>query len=230
MHLTDCFAELIASVISFRQTVDKEQPSYEKIRSEFVRLLKLSETHPTNGTFRFEDYNEARYAICAWVDESVMGTSWKEKGKWQAELLQRVYYNSADAGEKFFEKLHHLGAHQKEIREVYYLCLALGFQGKYFMPDDESALEKLKKQQLKVLFQDSPAVPTLSYMEKTKLFPRSYPKETLEMIKPKGLSQQKIFWWSVIGGPALFLFLLFLIYRFTLYSLGENILRAIGQA
>ena len=172
MHLTDCFVELVAYVVYFRKTASMKQPQYEQVKADVMRLLSQSEQCVEKGTFAREDYDQARFAVCAWVDEIILSSTWDQKGKWQREQLQRIYFNTTEAGEEVFERLNNLGLHQREVREVYYLCLALGFKGRYCKQGDDFLLEQLKTSNLKFLMGSSVGLPSL---ERSDLFPESYP-------------------------------------------------------
>ena len=141
MHLTDCFMDLVAYVTYFLKTATAKQPPFDQVRADVNRLLNQSESSLKQGLFSQEDYDRARFAICAWVDEALLSSSWNFKGQWQREQLQRLYYQTTEAGEEFFEKLNGLGLHQRDVREVYYLCLALGFMGRYCHKGDEVFLD-----------------------------------------------------------------------------------------
>ena len=79
---------------------------------------------------------------------------------------------TSDAGELFFERLNAIGPHQRDVREVYYLCLSLGFTGQYCNPGDDFMLEQLRLSNLKLLTGSSMGVPSL---DKESLFPDAYP-------------------------------------------------------
>ncbi|MBW1834922.1 MAG: DotU family type IV/VI secretion system protein, partial [Deltaproteobacteria bacterium] len=151
MRLTDCFIELVAYAAYFLKTVAKRQPPFDQVKADIQRLISKSQESLNNGSFSQEDYDLARFAIFAWIDEAILNSSWKEKHLWQGEQLQRFYYQTADAGEIFFERLNTLGPHQRDVREVYYLCLAIGFMGRYCHEGDEYLLEQLKTSNLKLL-------------------------------------------------------------------------------
>ena len=159
MRLADHFIDVLSYVQSFRQTASQAQPPYDPIRSRVVDLLKRSEEIPAKGLCTREDYDQARYAVCAWIDETVLAAEWTPKARWRPELLQRLYYQSADAGEKFFERLNRLGVQQNGIREVYFLCLALGFEGRHCGPEGVYALEQLKAHWRKTNFFPTPMPP-----------------------------------------------------------------------
>ncbi|MEE9612320.1 MAG: DotU family type IV/VI secretion system protein, partial [Desulfatiglandales bacterium] len=155
MRLSDCFVELIAYVAYFLKSLAQTQPPFEKVKADVQRLLSKSEECLPKGVFSQEDYDQARFAICAWADESILNSSWQEKSRWMGEQLQRLYYQTTDAGEEFFERMNRLAPHQREVREVYYLCLAMGFTGRYCHEGDDYLLEQLKTSNLKLLMGSS---------------------------------------------------------------------------
>ena len=221
MHLTDCFMELMAYVAYFSKTAVAKQPEYQQVKADVLRLLTKSEECVRKGSFSHEDYDQARFMICAWVDESILASGWQHKSQWQREQLQRLYYNTTDAGEEAFERLNGLTFHQKDVRELYYLCLALGFKGRFLKPEDEYLLDQLQSSNLKLLLGGSANVPSL---ERTDLFPESYPAATPDT------GSQKKFRFSILtavalAAPLLLFALLFLIYHFSLDGIAEHILR-----
>ncbi|MDD3294339.1 MAG: DotU family type IV/VI secretion system protein [Geobacteraceae bacterium] len=223
MHLTDCFMELIAYVVYFRKNVASRQPAFEQVKADIHRLLSGSDGLAARGGFPREDYEQAHFAVCAWVDETILDSPWESRTLWQREQLQRVYYNTTEAGEEFFERLNRLGLHQRDVREVYYLCLALGFRGRFIHPGDEFLLEQLKASNLKLLVGGPMGIPSL---EKADLFPGALPLEAPAIIpQPRRFRFSMLAVGAVIGPVALFC-LLYLIYWVFLNSISEKILRA----
>ena len=80
-----------------------------------------------------EDFNEARYAISAFIDEQVLRADWPGRAQWINKPLQFLYFNENTAGEGFFQRITNLEkqSNRAHVLEIYYLCLALGFQGRY---------------------------------------------------------------------------------------------------
>ncbi len=224
MRLTDCFMGLIAYTVYFQRMVTNKQISYEEVRNDILRLLAQSDEFIKDGPFSQEDYDQARFVVCAWVDEVILNSGWDKKSQWQRELLQRVYYNTAGAGEEVFERLNKLGLHQRDVREVYYFCLALGFVGRYCNKGDDVLLEQLKMSNIKLLMGSSVGLPSLEVDE---LFPGAYPTEAAGMGPKKqksGFSVPAVI--CLVAPPCLFGVLL-LVYRFALSGAGENILKVI---
>jgi type VI secretion system protein ImpK len=222
MHLTDCFMQLMAYVAYFLKTVARRQLPYEQVKADILRLLDQSESYVKKGLFSQEDYNLARFAVCAWVDEAILNSSWSQKSQWQKELLQRLFYQTTDAGEEFFEKVNSLGLHQREVREVYYLCLALGFTGRFINPGDETLLEHLKSSNLKLLLGSSVGLPSL---ESSELFPEAYPLQREAQTYAQRKWQVPVLTIVALAGPVVFFWLLFFVYRFTLSGMAENSLK-----
>lgn len=224
MHLTDAFMELVAYVVYFVKTVGAKQPPYEQVKTDILRLLTQSENVVKRGLFSQEDYDLARFMICAWVDETILNSAWNQKPQWQREQLQRLYYHTLDAGEEAFERLNSLGLHQREVREVYYLCLALGFKGRFHHPGDEYLLEQVKTSNLKLLLGSSVGLPSL---ERAELFPEAFPVEAVELGPQKQKFRLSAFTIASLAGPVILFGLLFLIYQFALSGVGENFLKAV---
>jgi type VI secretion system protein ImpK len=224
MHLTDCFINLVAYVVYFLKTASSKQPPFEQVKADVLRLLNQSEECVKKGWVTPEDYDLARFMICAWVDESILNSTWNQKGQWQRETLQRLYYQTLDAGEEVFERLNTLGPHQRDIREIYYLCLALGFMGRYHHKGDEYLLEQLKTSNLKLLLGSSVGLPSL---ERTDLFPESYPIEKADIGPQRQKFRFSPFTIACLAGPLVLFGLLFFIYRFSLNGIAENFLKVV---
>lgn len=224
MHLTDCFMELVAYVTHFLRTAAVRQSPYPEVRREIDLLLAAGESLVKREGFSRDDYDLARFAVCAWIDEAVLSSAWNEKSLWLREQLQRLHYNTTEAGEEFFTRLSALGLHQREVREVYYLCLALGFTGKFCKPGDEYQLEQVKTAQLKLLVGSSVGLPSL---ERTELFPEAYPGEAPALAPSRRRAGFSPLAAACLAGPAVLFVILFFVYRFTLSGVGENFLRTV---
>lgn len=76
----------------------------------------------------------ARYALCAYVDESIEHRCQQHDQEWQAPSLLKLFHSDNSGGEQFYRLLERSQANPAafiDLLELYYLCLALGFQGKY---------------------------------------------------------------------------------------------------
>jgi type VI secretion system protein ImpK len=80
----------------------------------------------------------ARYALCATLDEAALSTPWGAHSEWAQQGLLVSLHREAWGGEKFFEMLERI-SHDPErhiaLMELQYLCIAVGFAGKYRVLD-----------------------------------------------------------------------------------------------
>lgn len=212
--------QLIAYVVIFQSNVATRQPDCEQVKADVQRLLAQSEKNARAGSFSSEDYDQARFMVCAWVDEVFLGSSWNQKNLWQREQLQRTYYNTTDAGVEVFERLNSLGFHQKDIREVYYLCLSLGFKGRFIHQGDEFLLEQLKISNLKILTGSSVGVPTLDNLE---LFPEALPVQSVEISPQRAPFRFTTMTLVALISPVALFGVLYLIYHFALNSIAAKL-------
>jgi type VI secretion system protein ImpK len=224
MRIVDCFIELLAFATYFRKNVNTKQPAFDQVRSDIDRLVSQADACLQSKGIPKEDADHATFAIFAWMDEVILSSAWNEKEQWQRQQLQRTHFQTTDAGELFFERLNTLGPHQNYVREVYYLCLAMGFSGRYIHEGDDFLLEQLKTSNLKVLTGSSTGLPAL---DKGELFAEAYARPSGQL-KPqrrkRSLSPMIL---AGIASPVVLYLALFLIYRFILNNIGENLLSTV---
>ncbi len=223
MLLVDSFIELIAYVSCFLKTVPAQPTSFEQVKTDINHLVGKSQEIFQRSRLPQDDFDLARFAVFAWIDEAILSSGWQEKGKWQGEQLQRTYYETTDGGELFFDKLNQLTPAQNQVREVYYLCLALGFTGRYCNPGDEFLLEQLKNSNLKLLGGGLDQ----QQLEQMSLFPEAYLQDTGMSREVKSKSRFSIGLAAAAVSPVLLYGVLFFIYRFVLSNVGENFISSV---
>ncbi|KPW39346.1 Uncharacterized protein ALO59_00450 [Pseudomonas amygdali pv. mellea] len=93
------------------------------------------ERQARSANYSVDQVKDAQYALCAFLDESVLRSGDNDMRRhFEMEPLQFRYFGVHLAGEGFFEKIELLRADVKknlDVLEVYHLCLALGFEGKF---------------------------------------------------------------------------------------------------
>lgn len=88
------------------------------------------------------EVNTARYLLCTFLDESVMSTPWGEQSGWRQRSLLIIFYGETYGGEKFFQILDRVDpARHAHLLELIYVCLSLGFEGKYRV--EERGIDRL---------------------------------------------------------------------------------------
>ncbi|WP_375176274.1 type IVB secretion system protein IcmH/DotU [Marinobacter mobilis] len=75
-----------------------------------------------------------RYVLCAFIDEAVLGTDWGAHSVWSQQSLLSRFHNETWGGEKVFAILSRMEqepSRYRDMLEFIYLCLCLGFEGRY---------------------------------------------------------------------------------------------------
>ena len=90
----------------------------------------------------------AKFCVCAFIDETVMTMPWGRNSAWAQNSLQSHFYHQTFGGEHFYTLLDESVANMVEmadIVELQYLCLSLGYQGKYRVTKNaEQLIESLR--------------------------------------------------------------------------------------
>lgn len=139
--------DLCAHFFTFAFQLGKTQDPgpAEQLYANVNRLLSELDASARQHDIALEAVQNVKYALCAFFDELVLTSQWPAKHQWSGRPLQLVYFNDFAAGEEFYNRLEQLRHTQDRIKldmlEVYYLCLALGFKGKFA---DLQGMEKRK--------------------------------------------------------------------------------------
>ena len=81
---------------------------------------------------RYHDLITGFATATAVVDETVMLSELPARDEWLSSPLQLRYFDEVTAGEEFYNRIDLLRmARKHNVLEVYWLCLAFGFKGKY---------------------------------------------------------------------------------------------------
>jgi type VI secretion system protein ImpK len=98
--------------------------------------LKTAAAQALAAGYTPEDIKYATYATVAFLDESVLNSRSPVFADWARKPLQEEMFGTQIAGEVFFQYLQQLlgrndSADLADLLEVFYLCLLLGFGGRY---------------------------------------------------------------------------------------------------
>lgn len=81
--------------------------------------------------------DQAAWLVGALLDDLALNTPWGGASGWPRQPLVVMLRGDVDAGAQFFARLEELERHpnrDRELLELQYHCLALGFRGKYRVP------------------------------------------------------------------------------------------------
>lgn len=110
--------------------------------------LKLFEHRALHDGAESSQVMTARYVLCTAIDEAVVTTPWGNESEWSQMSLLSSFHNETFGGEKFFQLLERLSRNPVKhlpMLELMYICLSLGFEGKYrVMPRGMLELEAVR--------------------------------------------------------------------------------------
>lgn len=153
--LASAAAPLLTLVTQLRHTL--RHPDPEALRRQVIEEVKAFENRARGQGVSSEVTLSARYVLCSLVDETILGTPWGAESSWGSQGMLISFHKEAWGGEKFFALLDHLLrdplAHL-HLLELMYLCLTLGFEGRYrVMAGGQAALADLREKLYRVLRQ-----------------------------------------------------------------------------
>ena len=117
-------------------------PSNE-LRPQIAAMLMDFEKRAERYRFNHKIIQVSKFALASFVDETVLTNNFPLRDEWEKNPLQLEYFGEQLAGNKFFDKLN---AMIKQIEqtadavEIYYVCMLLGFKGRYGVYEQEKLL------------------------------------------------------------------------------------------
>lgn len=127
-----------------------------ELRERLVGELKGFEDRALQKGASRNHVEIAKYLLCSLIDETVLNTPWGSQSGWGHNSLSSLFFRKMWGGEEFFQILDRLKqqpAQNLNLLELAYLCLSLGFEGKYrYSKTSLHTLEK-ERQELYLLIQ-----------------------------------------------------------------------------
>ena len=137
--LADIASDCLILILQLRSTDNYGEPA--ALKDHVTELLDKFEHEARSAEIDNEIINSVKFALIAFLDETIISSSWAKKDFWLSEPLQLKLFDTFNAGEEFFDninKLRQRTSNNKDVLEVYFLCLALGFKGKYQLQSPEN--------------------------------------------------------------------------------------------
>jgi len=125
-------SRVFALILSLRQADDLGQE--DSLRQRITSHLAELEREGLDRGLGREDLDKVRFALVAFIDETILDSDWSQREAWRDRPLQLDLFAERRAGARFFDELDDLrrqGEAKREVVEVYHQCLNLGFEGKY---------------------------------------------------------------------------------------------------
>lgn len=118
------------------------------LRPKVAAMLEDFEKRAERYRYNHKIVSVSKFALAAFVDETVLMNNFPMRDQWEKYALQLEYFGEQLAGNKFFEKLEAMLGQidvTKDAVEVYYVCMLLGFKGRYAVYEQEKLLDIMRR-------------------------------------------------------------------------------------
>lgn len=138
--LVQAAAPLLSAAPRLRAMVRHPNPA--ALRASLAESVKRFEASARAQGLPNEQVVAARYVLCTLLDESASSTPWGSSGSWSSQSLLVQFHNEGWGGEKVFQLLTRLAENpgqNRNLLELVYIALSLGFEGRYKVLDNGRA-------------------------------------------------------------------------------------------
>lgn len=130
--LVNAASTLLAVFSKTRESLN--HPNVGSLHQQLDREIKAFDIKARSAGVKEDTVMVARYLLCTILDEAVLNTPWGAESAWNQRTLLATFHKETAGGEKFFAILDRLKSNPAEnidALELVYICLSLGYEGKY---------------------------------------------------------------------------------------------------
>jgi type VI secretion system protein ImpK len=123
----------------------------DTLRGRVTQEIRVFENNARMVGVTPENLYVARYLLCTAIDEAVLNTPWGARSNWDKQSLLITFHKEAQGGVRFFQLTKQMLEDPRgniDLLELIYLCLSLGYRGKYRHSTDGPANLDAIRQQL----------------------------------------------------------------------------------
>jgi type VI secretion system protein ImpK len=133
--LPDLCAKCFAYTLWLVQAPAAQGLDVRSIHQRYDELLREFDAEGRRAGYEVAQVRLAMFALVAFIDELVLTSAHAVKKTWSDQPLQLTYFNENSAGEEFYVRLEAArrgeSTRDVDVQEAFYLCLSLGFHGRY---------------------------------------------------------------------------------------------------
>ncbi len=223
MRLVDFYVPALLFTRQTARTLNTSDLPADQLREHFDRLYQSLTERAEEAGFSLDSVREGWFAVCAYIDEVLLTSQWPDRSAWQQASLQRSHFNTTNAGAEFYDRLNLLSKHgdDRSVREIFLLCLGLGFKGRYFDPEDRPKLENARGFNLALLLPEE----AQHNLDQSILFRTAFSEQELAAKERKRRANLIPY---VVAVPALFILGVFLWYASQIRELIVELLNLVS--
>jgi len=130
------FISCSSSIMKFVLELNKEQDQNDIYEIKEVLIEKIDKYEEELDKLRIDEKEQltTKYILCTFIDEIINTTSLRNNNTWTNNSMLSTYFNETYGGDNFFnmlDKFLKAPAKYIHILELMYICITLGFKGKY---------------------------------------------------------------------------------------------------
>ena len=209
---------LLNTVPTIRRSLQHADPA--GLREYLLRAITEFEGRARAAGATPEHVLIGRYALCTMIDEAVANMPWGASPEWVQQSLLVTLHREGFGGEKFFQLLEKAMEDPRrniDLLELMYVCIALGFEGRY------SVIEN-GRQQLDALRDRLHNVIRRERGEFERDLSGKW-KGVQRVAKPL---VRRLSVWLVLAAVALLLFVLYLVFALVLAAKSDPVFHALA--
>lgn len=130
-------------------------PNLENLRSDLIHEIHAFEHQAQARDYRPYVILAARYALCLWIDETILNTTWGKQSNWSTMQLTDIHETTH--ANSFFVLLNRCLQEPSlyiDLLELLYLCMSFGMQGDYrHMENGQTQLMDIREQLFETICQ-----------------------------------------------------------------------------
>jgi len=139
-------APLLGEVTGLKREDKKE--GLVELNTRLCESMRAFDVAAAQSGAESSQVQAARYVLCTVLDEAVVMSPWGDRSEWSKMSLLSKFQGETSGGEKFFHLLDRVLQDPSKylpLLELMYVCLSLGFEGKYrVVPRGNVELEAIR--------------------------------------------------------------------------------------
>lgn len=151
--LIPIWSKPLSALASVRRRAERSAVDAESLRKDLVKLFDEAdrEVAKVGDDTYLALHQEARYAVTVLADELAIHAPWPEIEieRWRDRILELEFFGTNLGGDEFYARADALLANnrgsEREVREIFLMCLLLGFRGQYRHDEEEMVKEYIER-------------------------------------------------------------------------------------
>ncbi|MSP17880.1 MAG: DotU family type IV/VI secretion system protein [Myxococcales bacterium] len=157
--LTEACSNVFLFLTTFRRNAATSKLSIKELQQALLREVDAARTQ-CEGDLRLRPlFERMHYPLVAMADQVVLTSTWAQRAGWLLNLLETQVFKSAEGGKRFYKIVEEILAdpaeQARELAELLFTCMGLGFQG-------ELIRERKEYERRRQLLFDKARLPSIS--------------------------------------------------------------------